>query len=181
MNKYSLSFLFFAGLYIPSICLAQNDSPFITPEQAVNLANSPRQKIQNLTKNASKAELAGLNLSFNRIYAVRNKALGDQAPILSKDILDVKDTPQDIENKINAIFQNNAKPEDFIHLMEPPAIDYDNDEEKDTAEPTTSENISAPSTEGTPTTTSQTTKEIIVEEEDDTTKHIFRRKVFTKQ
>ena len=88
---------------------------------------------------------------------------------------------QDIENKINAIFQNNAKPEDFIHLMEPPAIDYDNDEKEDITEPTTSENISAPSTEGTLTTTSQTTKEIIVEEEDDTTKHIFRRKVFTKQ
>ena len=180
MNKYSLSILLFTILHTPTVCLAQTDSPYLTPEQVVKLANSTRQKVQNLTKNASKAELAGLNLSFNRIYAVRNKALGNQAPILSKDILDAKDTPQDIENKINAILQNNSKPEDFMHLMEPPVIDYEK-EETDSEETLASENISTMQPQENNLEMSGTTKEIIVEEEDDTTKHIFRRKVFTKQ
>lgn len=185
MNKYSLSFLLVTAISLPSICLAQTDSPYITPEQAINLANEPRQKVHNVTQKATKAELAGLNRSFNRIYAIQAKALGNKAPVISDEILNAKDTPQEVENKINAILQNNAKPEDFLHLMEPPALEDKTDTETDTdtdiEETPTPEDIQpAPTKENTPQT-SGNIKEIIVEEEDDTTKHIFRRKVFTKQ
>lgn len=179
MNKYHFSFLLITTILLPSICFAQNDSPFITPKQAVNLATATRQKVQNLTTKSSKAELAGLNKSINRIHKVQSKILGDKAPSISKEILNAKDTPQEVENKINAIFQNNAQPEDFIHLMEPPLLEEE--KEQDIEKTATLDNKEIPQTEEKTSPTSGNTKEIIVEEEDDTTKHIFRRKVFTKQ
>jgi len=179
MNKYHFSFLLITTILLPSICFAQNDSPFITPKQAVNLATATRQKVQNLTTKSSKAELAGLNKSINRIHKVQSKILGDKAASISKEILNAKDTPQEVENKINAIFQNNAQPEDFIHLMEPPLLEEE--KEQDIEKTATLDNKETPQTEEKTSPTSGNTKEIIVEEDDDTTKHIFRRKVFTKQ
>ena len=180
MNKYSLSLLLITAIFFPTICNAQTDSPYITPEQAVNLANETRQKVRNITQKSSKAELTGINRSFNRIPAIQAKILGDKAPIISDDILNAKDNPQEVENKINAILQNNAQPEDFIHLMEPPVLDDKTG--TDTAEEnSTPDNMQSPQTEEYNTQTNGSIKEIIVEEEDDTTKHISRRKVFTKQ
>ncbi len=176
MYKISLKTLLIATIIYPLNTMAK--PAYISADEAVKLALEPQFKIHNLTKNSTKAELVGLNKYFNRIDAVRRQFLGQESPSVSANILNADDTPEAIELKINTIMGNNAKPEDFMHLMEP--INIDDEEPKTQTSTEEQTTLEAQTAEINPPT-STTTKEVIVEEEDDSTKHIYRRKVFTKQ
>ena len=180
MKKTCSKILLCSALLDPIFNATASDIPYITPEQAVDLALTPKLKVQGLTKNATKAELVGLNKSIHRIDAVRRQMLGQNAPEISAEILNGKDTPEDVEAKINAILGNNAQPEDFVHLMEPPAIDVQEETNSETT-PAQEENMVTPQEPLTTTQPTHTLKDVIIEEEDSSTKHIYRGKVFTKQ
>ena len=172
--------LFIFGLIIPSACVTASELPYITPEQAIDLAVMPRLHVKKIVHNATPAEIIGLNKSFTRINNMYKQILKDEAPIISDDILQAADTAEALEAKINAVMRNTAQPEDFIHLMTPPEAE-DTSLDITTAETPNTDNILSPITQEKKTEHAGTLKDIIVEDEDASTKHIYRRKIFVKQ
>ncbi len=178
--KKNISIFSIVGLTIPLVYATASDLPYITPQQAVDLAVTPRLQVKQIVHNSTPAEIVGLNKSFNHIHKIHQQILGDKAPIINDDILQAPDTAEALEAKINAIMQNTAQPEDFIHLMAPPSAE-DILSEKTTNEILNTENTLTSDTTEQQKPQSGTLKDIIVEEDDDSTKHIYRRKVFIKQ
>ena len=199
------------------------DSPYTTPEEAVLLAIKPRNDVKNTLNKAVPAEVAGLNRAFSskRIISSREQTLkkynlpssgnftSSKSSCSNGNCVDgapqaqvtystekyplVPDTPEAVSNKIIDIYDLNAQPEDFIHLLEP--IDENSEEEvtEETTEETaqdeekTKEQLAdgkdeksaetsseAPNNNNTQSDTTQ------IQEEDATVKHLSVRRRFGK-
>ena len=151
---------------------AAEDSPYLSAEEVIKMANTPQRQVQLITQNLSPAVLTAVNLSFNRIAKFEKQELTDKHKKAT--------TPEEIAQKINELSGLDINPIDLIYLMKPELPENQNETPKETQEQTQKEEIQT-STPNLPTQTTGTLKDVIISEDDDSTKHIYRRKVFIKQ
>ena len=150
---------------------AAEDSPYLSAEEVIKMANTPQRQVQLITQNLSPAVLTAVNLSFNRIAKFEKQELTDKHKKAT--------TPEEIAQKINELSGLDINPIDLIYLMNPQLPETQNETPKENQEQTQKEIET--STQDLPAPTTGTLKDVIISEDDDSTKHIYRRKVFIKQ
>ena len=169
--KFGLWLLSVSALAIPAQAA---DSPYITPEEAVSMAITAPNNIKSTVTRSIKAEVVGLNRSYTNLAARRNAQLGKSSAQGDIDWSKTPDNPEDVANKINTILDLNAKPEDFIHLLEP--IEEDETQENADKETNTTEKLQDQTPQNEKTISQEEPKQIIIE--DDTVKHLSTRRRF---
>ena len=176
--KFGLWLLSVSALAIPAQAA---DSPYITPEEAVSMAITAPNNIKSTVTRSIKSEVVGLNRSYTNLAARRNAQLGKSSAQGDIDWSKTPDNPEDVANKINSILNLNAKPEDFIHLLEPieeDEADEKNKDNKDSAEKSAEEPITPDN--NVQTEINNNTEPEQIEIEDDTVKHLSTRRRFGK-
>lgn len=170
-SKFGLWLLSVSALTFP---VQAADSPYISQEEAVSMAITAPNNIKNTVNRSIKAEVVGLNRSFTNIATRRNALMGKSASPNDVDWSQTTNNPEDVANKINTILDLNAKPEDFIHLLEP--IEEDETQENADKETNTTEKLQDQTPQNEKTISQEEPKQIIIE--DDTVKHLSTRRRF---
>ena len=165
------------SLSVFAIPAQATDSPYISPEEAVSMAITAPNNIKNTVSRAVQAEVIGLNRSYTNLAARRNELAGKTSADTT-DWSKTPDNPEDVANKINNILDLNAKPEDFIHLLEPIEEEEENKDNKNSEEKSAEEPITPDNNVQTEINNNAEPKQIEIE--DDTVKHLSTRRRFGK-
>lgn len=193
MKSARFGFLLLSAVVLP-FAVQAGELPFLTPEEAVSMAITPRNNVKNTLHKAVPAEVAGLNRAFSSrtTWSKRNQVLKENNLLASATTMNpsephplVADTPEAVSGKIINILDLNNQPEDFIHLLQPQEDEEETAEEnqenteeeenKEKADKTSENNIETVA-ETTPETNKGTEEKI--KEEDDGVKHISVRRRF---
>ena len=195
MKSARFGFLLLSSVVLP-FAVQAGELPFLTPEEAVSMAITPRNNVKNTLNKAVPAEVAGLNraLSSRTTRSKRNQVLKENNLLASATTMNpsephplVADTPEAVSGKIINILDLNNQPEDFIHLLQPQEDEEETAEEnqenteeeekenKEKADKTSENNIETVA-ETAPETNKGTEEKI--KEEDDGVKHISVRRRF---
>lgn len=193
MKSARFGFLLLSSVVLP-FAVQAGELPFLTPEEAVSMAITPRNNVKNTLNKAVPAEVAGLNRAFSSrtTWSKRNQVLKENNLLASATTMNpsephplVADTPEAVSGKIINILDLNNQPEDFIHLLQPQEDEEETAEEnqenteeeenKEKADKTSENNIETVA-ETTPETNKGTEEKI--KEEDDGVKHISVRRRF---
>ena len=187
MKSARFGFLLLSSVVLP-FAVQAGELPFLTPEEAVSMAVTPRNNVKNTLNKAVPAEVAGLNRAFSSrtTWSKRNQVLKENNLLASATTMNpsephplVAATPEAVSGKIINILDLNNQPEDFIHLLQPledeeePA--EENQENTEEADKTSENNIETVA-ETAPETNKGTEEKI--KEEDDGVKHISVRRRF---
>ena len=136
MKSARFGFLLLSSVVLP-FAVQAGELPFLTPEEAVSMAITPRNNVKNTLNKAVPAEVAGLNRAFSSrtTWSKRNQDLKENNLLASATTMNpsephplVADTPEAVSGKIINILDLNNQPEDFIHLLQP------QEDEEETAE-----------------------------------------------
>ena len=136
MKSARFGFLLLSAVVLP-FAVQAGELPFLTPEEAVSMAITPRNNVKNTLNKAVPAEVAGLNRAFSSrtTWSKRNQVLKENNLLASATTMNpsephplVADTPEAVSGKIINILDLNNQPEDFIHLLQP------QEDEEETAE-----------------------------------------------
>ena len=165
------------SLSVFAIPAQATDSPYISPEEAVSMAITAPNNIKNTVSRAVQAEVIGLNRSYTNLAARRNELAGKTSADTT-DWSKTPDNPEDVANKINNILDLNAKPEDFIHLLEPIEEEEENKDNKNSEEKSAEEPITPDNNVQTEINNNAEPEQIEIE--DDTVKHLSTRRRFGK-
>ena len=195
MKSARFGFLLLSSVVLP-FAVQAGELPFLTPEEAVSMAITPRNNVKNTLNKAVPAEVAGLNRAFSSrtTWSKRNQVLKENNLLASATTMNprephplVADTPEAVSGKIINILDLNNQPEDFIHLLQPQEDEEETAEEnqenteeeekenKEKADKTSENNIETVA-ETAPETNKGTEEKI--KEEDDGVKHISVRRRF---
>ena len=195
MKSARFGFLLLSSVVLP-FAVQAGELPFLTPEEAVSMAITPRNNVKNTLNKAVPAEVAGLNRAFSSrtTWSKRNQVLKENNLLTSATTMNlskphqlVADTPEAVSSKIINILDLNNQPEDFIHLLQPQEDEEETAEEnqenteeeekenKGKADKTSENNIETVA-ETAPETNKDTEEKI--KEEDDGVKHISVRRRF---
>ncbi len=194
MKSARFGFLLLSSVVLP-FAVQAGELPFLTPEEAVSMAITPRNNVKNTLNKAVPAEVAGLNRAFSSrtTWSKRNQVLKENNLLASATTMNlsephplVADTPEAVSGKIINILDLNNQPEDFIHLLQPQEDKEETAEEnqenteeekenKEKADKTSENNIETVA-ETAPKTNKGTEEKI--KEEDDGVKHISVRRRF---
>mgnify|MGYP000821705753 FL=1 len=195
MKSARFGFLLLSAVVLP-FAVQAGELPFLTPEEAVSMAITPRNNVKNTLNKAVPAEVAGLNRAFSSrtTWSKRNQVLKENNLLASATTMNpsephplVADTPEAVSGKIINILDLNNQPEDFIHLLQPQEDEEETAEEnqenteeeekenKEKADKTSENNIETVA-ETAPETNKGTEEKI--KEEDDGVKHISVRRRF---
>ena len=120
MKPAKIGFFLLSVVLMP-LSIQAEELPFLTPEEAVSMAITPRNNVKNTLKQAVPAEVVGLNRSFSSktIWEKRNQLLKQNNLATQENYPLVADTPEAVSDKIIAVMDLNQQPEDFIHLLAP--------------------------------------------------------------
>lgn len=195
MKSARFGFLLLSSVVLP-FAVQAGELPFLTPEEAVSMAITPRNNVKNTLNKAVPAEVTGLNRAFSSrtTWSKRNQVLKENNLLASATTMNpsephplVADTPEAVSGKIINILDLNNQPEDFIHLLQPQEDEEETAEEnqenteeeekenKEKADKTSENNIETVA-ETAPETNKGTEEKI--KEEDDGVKHISVRRRF---
>ena len=175
--KHYTSGILVLSLSVFAIPAQATDSPYISPEEAVSMAITAPNNIKNTVSRAVQAEVIGLNRSYTNLAARRNELAGKTSADTT-DWSKTPDNPEDVANKINNILDLNAKPEDFIHLLEPIEEEEENKDNKNSEEKSAEEPITPDNNVQTEINNNAEPEQIEIE--DDTVKHLSTRRRFGK-